>query len=168
MGLLLALGINGYASDTFIDNQNGYAGAAQTTVPIQSIDREEPLSLTYWKKGLPQGSPTGRPAITPPLTVGNVNGYLTNNPLNMMDVIAANEVVTSVQFLTMGELKKILNNNPFWDNWLANEPAVYVTYSGQFTFSDMDGIEHVYPYAYRVFHGLSGNELNTGAGPGNN
>ena len=152
----------GYATDTFVGNQGGYAGASQTVVAVQDIAPDKAIAEQI--RDLPQSPPEGVPAITPPLDEARVSEYLANNPLNIggTDVTKSNMQVTRVQFITMGELKKLLNNDPLWDSWPAGEPVIYVTYKGTFTFYDMDGVEHVYPAAYRVFHGLTGNELQAG------
>lgn len=152
----------GHATDTFVGNQGDYAGASQTVVAVQDITSDRPIAEQI--RDLPQPPPNGVPALTSSLDEAGVLEYVASNPLSIsgMDATKTNMRVTRVQFMSMGELKKVLNNDPLWDSWPASDPVIYVTYDGTFTYIDMDGVEHVYPAAYRVFHGITGNELQAG------
>jgi hypothetical protein len=142
-------------------------GASQTVVPQGQggADPSGPVPLSQQYAGRSPQSltpPTGASAVAPPVTVDRVRTYVLRHPLNLSGKEAANMQVENIQLTTAGELKKLLNHVPWWDNWSADHPMVYVWLSGSFPVYDMDNAEHTYPFAYRVFDARTGNELQAG------
>ena len=158
---LAQLANRGQASDTFIGTQGSYPGASETVVPAGGFDPDVPMSMKY--SGSKQLPPEGRAAITPPVTSESVREYVLANAVTVGGASATNMQVTEIQFTTVGDLKKLLTNDPLWDMWADDYPVVYVTLNGSISLS-MDESQQVYQNAYRVFDARSGNELQAGVG----
>jgi hypothetical protein len=136
----------------------------QTPFPAQS---PAPDPLTQIKDGTPS-PPEGASAITPPVTEAKVRQYIANNT-QMSEINAKNIKVDSFEFLSANELNQRLGGNAGLNAGLngvpADEPFVYVRLSGDFTFYDMDNVEHIFHSAFRVFSARTGNEVMGGALP---
>ena len=85
------------------------------------------------------------------------------NAVTVGGASATNMQVTEIQFTTVGDLKKLLTNDPLWDMWADDYPVVYVTLNGSISLS-MDESQQVYQNAYRDFDARRGNELQAGVG----
>jgi len=158
IGLVLSVSIlslsssSGYAS---LPNPLQLLYPGLTPLPAQSPIPNPFATMTA--VGRPQTKAEGGSAISPPVTEARVRDYIATH-LSTGGIMALNTTVESVQFITIKQLKVLLNNDPFLDQFPLDEKVVYVTLIGDFSVPDAptDTVMHS---AYRVFSARTGNEL---------
>lgn len=152
----------------FFGNQ-GYTSPSSTYATVETPNPAQspgPDRLaTIIAQGTPSAVAQGAPAITLPVTEAKVRQYVEQTITGVGGgVVAQNAQVVTIQFMTVALLRP-LTNNAFLDSYLAEEPVVYVTFTGDFAFWDPDGVKSTYHSAYRVFSVRTGNELVAGVVP---
>jgi hypothetical protein len=154
--LTLAGAGHGYATP---DPASTLPYTTQTAIPSAAGSVPAPDPLEQFR-GRPQSAVRGSTAITLPVTESRVLEYLTEHA-SSGGVIAKNTRIDSVQFMTVGQLKPLMNNDPYLNDFPESEPVVYVLLSGDFTAPSMDDINPgpVVHTMYRVFSVRTGNDL---------
>lgn len=112
-------------------------------------------------KGRAQSPITGSEAIAPPVTEATVREYLAHN-YSVKGVKSQNVNVEKVQFITVNELKPLLNNDPFMNSLPSTEVLVYVTMTGDFTPPPAEGGQAFtadFHSMYQVFDAVTGNQI---------